>query len=111
MRNVRVGAAQMGAIQKADSRESVVERMIALLDQAAGDKCNFVVFPELTLTTFFPRWYYEDNAEADQWFEREMPGAETQPLFDRAKSHGIAISFGYAAVSYTHLTLPTILLV
>ena len=99
MRNVRVGAAQMGPIQKADSRESVVQRMIALLDQAAGEGCDLVVFTELGLTTFFPRWYYEDRAEADTWFEREMPNAATQPLFDRARSHGIAISFGYAELT------------
>lgn len=99
MRNVRVGAAQMGPIQKADSRESVVERMIALLDQAAGEGCDLVVFTELGLTTFFPRWYYEDRAEADIWFEREMPNAATQPLFDRAKGHGIAMSFGYAELT------------
>ena len=99
MRNVRVGAAQMGPIQKADSRESVVARMIKLLDQAAEQSCNFVVFTELGLTTFFPRWYYEDKAEADMWFEREMPNAATQPLFDRAKSHGIAMSLGYAELT------------
>ena len=99
MRNVRVGAAQMGPIQKADSRDSVVERMIALLDQAAGEGCDLVVFTELGLTTFFPRWYYEDRAEADIWFEREMPNAATQPLFDRAKGHGIAMSFGYAELT------------
>ncbi len=99
MRKVRVGAAQMGPIQKADSRESVVERMNALLDQAAGEKCDFVVFPELTLTTFFPRWYHENNAEADVWFEKEMPGPATQPLFDKAKANGIAMSFGYAELT------------
>ncbi|MFT7574197.1 MAG: putative amidohydrolase, partial [Alphaproteobacteria bacterium] len=81
MRNVRVGAAQLGAIQKADSREDVVARMIGLLDQAAAEKCNLVVYPELALTTFFPRWYHENNVEADQWFESEMPGPATQPLF------------------------------
>ncbi len=99
MRNVRVGAAQMGPIQKADSRESVVARMIKLLDDAAAQSCNFVVFTELGLTTFFPRWYYEDRSEADIWFEREMPNAATQPLFDRAKSHGIAMSLGYAELT------------
>ena len=99
MRNVRVGGAQLGAIQKADSRESVVARMIALLDQAAEQSCDFVVYPELALTTFFPRWYHEDCTEADIWFEKEMPGTATQPLFDRAKAAGIAMSFGYAELT------------
>jgi predicted amidohydrolase len=92
MRNVRVGAAQLGAIQKSDGRQAVVGRMIALLDAAREQGCDLVVYPELALTTFFPRWHHEDRAEADIWFEREMPGEATRPLFERAKSHGIALS-------------------
>ncbi|WP_110710301.1 N-carbamoyl-D-amino-acid hydrolase [Salinicola sp. CR57] len=99
MREWVIGAAQMGAIQKSDTREAVVARMIALLDRAAASGCDLVVFPELALTTFFPRWYMEDQAEVDTWFEREMPNAATQPLFDRAREHRIAISFGYAELT------------
>jgi predicted amidohydrolase len=87
MREIVIGAAQMGPIQRADSRADAVARMIALLDQAKGAGCGLVVFPELCLTTFFPRWYSEDQAEIDDWFEREMPGPETRPLFDRARQH------------------------
>ena len=96
MREIVIGGAQMGPIQKADSRAMVVERMIALLDQAKNANCGLVVFPELALTTFFPRWYMEDQAEVDRWFETEMPNADIQPLFDRARKFGIAISFGFA---------------
>ncbi|MFQ5566912.1 MAG: N-carbamoyl-D-amino-acid hydrolase, partial [Paracoccaceae bacterium] len=99
MREIVIGAAQMGPIQKADSRAAVVARMIALLDQAKAGGCDLVVFPELALTTFFPRWYMEDQAEVDRWFEREMPNADTRPLFDRAREHEIAISFGYAELT------------
>jgi predicted amidohydrolase len=99
MRNVRVGAAQMGPIQKAEGRQQVVARMLALFDKAADAGCDLVVFPELTLTTFFPRWYMSDPAEVDAWFEREMPNAATRPLFERAKAAGIAISFGYAELT------------
>ena len=95
-RILRVAAAQSGPIQKAESRQAVVARMIDLLDQAASQKCDLVVFTELALTTFFPRWYMTDEAEIDSWFEREMPNAATRPLFERAAKHGIAISFGYA---------------
>ena len=98
-RMLRTGAAQIGPIQKADSREVVVSRMIALLDEAAGSGCNLVVFPELALTTFFPRWFMTDQAEVDEWFEREMPNAATRRLFERAREHGIAISFGYAELT------------
>lgn len=99
MRERIIGAAQMGPIQKSDSREVVVARMIALLDQAADKGCDLVVYPELALTTFFPRWYMKDQAEVDTWFEREMPNAATQPLFDRARERAVAISFGYAELT------------
>jgi predicted amidohydrolase len=99
MRKIRVGAAQLGAIQKSDNRQSVVARMIALMDQAAGENCDLIVYPELALTTFFPRWYYENRSDADTWFESEMPGAATQALFDRARTHGMAMSFGYAELT------------
>lgn len=99
MRNITIGAAQLGAIQRADSRSAVVERMIALLDQAADQNVDLVVYPELALTTFFPRWLMPDQAEVDTWFESEMPNGATQPLFDRARQHGIAISFGYAELT------------
>ncbi len=99
MRRVIVGGAQMGPIQKAESRADVVARMIELLNQAKDAGCDLVVYPELTLTTFFPRWYMEDQDEVDQWFEREMPNEATQPLFDAAKAAGIAISFGYAELT------------
>ncbi|MEM0937273.1 MAG: N-carbamoyl-D-amino-acid hydrolase [Pseudomonadota bacterium] len=96
MREIVIGAAQMGAIQKADSREAVVARMCALLEEAGKAGCALVIYPELCLTTFFPRWMMEDPAEVDTWFEHEMPNAATAPLFARASELGIALSFGYA---------------
>jgi predicted amidohydrolase len=99
MRIVNVAAAQMGPIQKADSREAVVKRMIALMDEAKARGADLIVYPELALTTFFPRWYMEDQAEVDAWFEREMPNAATKPLFERAAQHGIAMNFGYAELT------------
>ena len=96
MRIVTVAAAQMGPIQKADSRESVIERMIALMNEAKAKGADLIVYPELALTTFFPRWWTEDRTEMDGWFEETMPSAATQALFDRAIQHGMAMSFGYA---------------
>ncbi len=93
---MKIAGAQLGAIQKADSRESVVKRMIALLDEAAAKGANLVIYPELALTTFFPRWYMENQAEIDFWFETEMPNSATQPLFEHACALNIAITFGYA---------------
>ncbi|MFC3395340.1 N-carbamoyl-D-amino-acid hydrolase [Brenneria rubrifaciens] len=99
MREIVIGGAQLGAIQKSDSRESVVRRMLALLDQARRQACELVVFPELALTTFFPRWYMEDQREVDTWFEREMPNDVTRPLFDFSRRYEIAITFGYAELT------------
>jgi predicted amidohydrolase len=98
-RVLRVGGAQMGPIQKADSRQVVVRRMLDLLDQAKAEKCDLIVYPELALTTFFPRWYMTDRAEVDAWFEREMPNAVTRPLFEQAAKYRIGLSFGYAELT------------
>jgi N-carbamoyl-D-amino-acid hydrolase len=95
-RIVTVGAAQLGPIARSDSRAQVVDRLIALLSQAKAHGCDLVVFPELALTTFFPRWYLEDPAELDRFYEREMPGPDTQPLFDAAARLGIGFYLGYA---------------
>jgi predicted amidohydrolase len=95
-RILTVGGAQMGPIARNDSRAVVVERMITLLDNAKRQGCEIVVFPEMALTTFFPRWYMESQNEVDSFFESEMPGPATQPLFDRAREHGIGFYLGYA---------------
>jgi N-carbamoyl-D-amino-acid hydrolase len=98
-RVVTVGAAQLGPVARNDSREAVVERLLALLRQGAGAGCQLVVFPELALTTFFPRWYSDDRAEIDAWFETEMPGPTTKPLFEEAQALGVGFSIGYAELT------------
>ena len=99
MTRMIIAGAQMGAIQKADSRDKAVARMIALMNEAASKGATMIVYPELALTTFFPRWYMEDKAEIDFWFEKEMPSGATMPLFDRARELGMAMSFGYAELT------------
>ncbi len=98
-RFLTVGAAQLGPIQKSDDRASVVTRLITLLHQANDAGCELVVFPELALTTFFPRWYVENIAEADHWYETSMPNEATQPLFDEARRLGIGFCLGYAEMT------------
>jgi predicted amidohydrolase len=99
MRKIKVAGAQLGPIQKADSRQSVVARVLDLMRQARAQGCDLIVYPELALTTFFPRWYYEDRRDADIWFEREMPNAATRPLFETAREAGMAMSFGYGELT------------
>src|ERR1700704_1814031 len=95
-RLITVGAAQLGPIARQESRGLVVKRLLDLLGQAQGRGCDLVVFPELALTTFFPRWWMADQAEIDAFFEREMPGLETRPLFDEARRLGVGFCLGYA---------------
>jgi predicted amidohydrolase len=89
----------MGPIQKDHSRKEVVERLIALLRQGHKAGCDLVVFPELALTTFFPRWFVDDISQADHWYETEMPSPVTQPLFDEAKKLKIGFCLGYAELT------------
>ncbi len=98
-RIVTVGAAQLGPIQKHHTREEVVQRLIALLQMANKADCDLVVFPELALTTFFPRWFIDNIGEADHWYETAMPSPVTQPLFDEAKKLGIGFCLGYAEIT------------
>lgn len=98
-RYVTIAAGQLGPINKDDSRESVVERLILMLKQAGQSNCDLVVFPELALTTFFPRWFTKDIAEHDHYYETSMPNAATQPLFEEAKRLGIGFALGYAELT------------
>ncbi len=95
-RMLTVAAAQLGPVQREHTRQQVVARLLDLLRQAARQGVELVVFPELALTTFFPRWFVDDIAEADHWYERSMPNEATQPLFDEARSLGIGFCLGYA---------------
>ncbi|TCO73961.1 N-carbamoyl-D-amino-acid hydrolase [Rhodovulum euryhalinum] len=94
-----VAAAQMGPIAADESRASAVARMIALMREAHARGARLVVFPELALTSFFPRWFIEDRAELARWFETEMPSSDTRPLFDEAARLGVAFHLGYAELT------------
>jgi hypothetical protein len=95
-REIIIAAAQMGPNLKEAPQEATVARMVALLNKAAARGAQLVVFPELALTTFFPRWFMENQTEIDEFFETEMPSSLVEPLFRRAKELGIAFTFGYA---------------
>jgi predicted amidohydrolase len=98
-RKLRAAVAQLGPIHLADDRRSVVRRLMEMLREAHGAGARFVVFPELALTTFFPRYWMTDQARIDRYFEREMPGPETQVLFDKAKELGVGFYLGYAELT------------
>jgi predicted amidohydrolase len=98
-RIITVGAAQLGPIARNDTRAQVVERLLALLHQGKTHGCDLIVFPELALTTFFPRWYMERQEEIDGFCERAMPGPDTQRLFDAAARLGIGFYLGYGELA------------
>ena len=95
-RRLTVAAAQMGPISRAEPRRSAVARMLAMMREAREGGADLVVFPELALTSFFPRWFFEREADLDPWFEAEMPGPDTLPLFAEAARLGIGFHLGYA---------------
>jgi predicted amidohydrolase len=95
-RILTLAGAQTGPIQRADTRAHTLDRLIALLESAARQGAQLVVFPELALTTFFPRWFIDSTQELDIWFEREMPNPQCQRLFDRARELSVGFYLGYA---------------
>lgn len=99
-RHLRIAAAQLGPLHKADSRVAATKRLVELLREAHSMGAKFVVFPELAFTTFFPRWWTEDQKEVDaRYFEKELPSKETAPLFDEARKLGIGFYIGYAELT------------
>ena len=95
-RILNLAVAQLGPIAQDEPRSSAVNRMIDLLHQAQDAGSQLVVFPELALTTFFPRWFFEQQADIDAFFETDMPNDATKPLFEAAAKAGIAFYLGYA---------------
>jgi predicted amidohydrolase len=99
-RHLKIAAAQLGPIHLADTREAVVRRLVALMREAHAQGARFIVFPELALSTFFPRWWMEDQQDVDRrFFEPQMPSAVTQPLFDEGKRLGMGYYIGYAELT------------
>ena len=88
-------AAQLGPVARNETRPRVIERMLSLMAQGKDRGCELIVFPEMALTTFFPRWLIEDADEIDGFFESAMPGPETQPLFAAAGEYGVGFYLGY----------------
>ena len=95
-RKICVAAAQMGPIARDEPRASAVARMMEMMREAHGRGARLVVFPELALTTFFPRWWMEEEAELDTFYEEEMPNAAAAPLFELARELEVGFYLGYA---------------
>ena len=99
-RRLKIAAAQLGPLNLADTRTTATKRLVKMLRDAHSMGAKFVVFPELAFSTFFPRYWYEDQAETDRrFYEATIPSAETQPLFDEAKKLGIGFYIGYGELT------------
>ncbi|MGB5798837.1 MAG: nitrilase-related carbon-nitrogen hydrolase, partial [Mesorhizobium sp.] len=68
-RHLTIAVCQTGPIQRRATRAETVDRLVALLERAAAAKAEVAVFPEMALTSFFPRWEMEDDAEIEAFFE------------------------------------------
>ena len=98
-RRLGVAVAQMGPVNLADSRQAVVRRLVEMLREAKAQQADIVVFPELALTTFFPRYWMSEEEAVERFFEKTMPNPAVQPLFDEARRLGIAFHLGYAELT------------
>lgn len=98
-RSLILAVAQSGAAQKIETRADIVTRLCAMLQDAAERGADIVVFTELALTTFFPRYFEEDRSKMDVWFEASMPNPDVQPLFDLAREKRIGFYLGYAELT------------
>ena len=94
-RPLTVAAAQLGPISRDARRQDVITRLVSLLEKAARMECQLVVFPEMALTTFFPRFLTEDESEISGYFETEMPNPSVSPLFETAARLGVGFYLGY----------------
>ena len=94
-RPLMLAAAQLGPIQRGTPRAEAVARLVLLLERAADMGCSLAVFPEMALTTFFPRRLIDEGPELASCFDRQMPGPETAPLFETAQRRGIGFYLGY----------------
>jgi predicted amidohydrolase len=91
-RHIKVAAAQMGPNNEGTPREAIVERMLGLLEQAAAEAVDLIVYPEMALTTYFPKRIRQDF---DQFFETEVPPKALEPLLRRAAEARVAVHVGF----------------
>jgi predicted amidohydrolase len=98
-RYLTLAACQTGPVQRSTGRAETVQRLIHLLERAAKAGAELAVFPELALTTFFPRWALDDPREIEAFYEQQLPGPLTQPLYDAARRLKVGFALGFAELA------------
>jgi N-carbamoyl-D-amino-acid hydrolase len=91
-RELKIAAAQMGPINEGTGRDEVVDRMLALLEQAIGERVDLIAYPEMALTPYFPKRIRDDY---EHFFEAEVPPKALEPLLRRAGEAGVAVHVGF----------------
>src|SRR5216110_2090488 len=92
VRGIKVAAAQMGPNNEGTSREEIVERMLGLLAEAVREGVVLIAYPEMALTTYFPK---KIRPDFDQFFETEVPPKALEPLLRRAAQARVALHVGF----------------
>jgi len=100
-RKFTVAGAQLGAIDTSTPRQEVLARCISLMDAAYKRGVKLIVFPEIALTTFFPRYLIQDAQELESYFEHEVDGDATKtpsmkPIFDKAREYKMDVYLGFS---------------
>jgi len=70
-----------------------------LLEQAITEQVELIAYPEMALTTYFPKRIREDY---DQFFEDEVPPKALEPLLRRAREKGVAVHVGFCEKANGH---------
>src|SRR5881394_4156260 len=91
-RYLKVAAARLGPNNEGTSREEIVERMLRLLAEAAREGVELIAYPEMALTTYFPK---KIRPDFDQFFETEVPPKALEPLLRRAAEGRVAVHVGF----------------
>jgi predicted amidohydrolase len=91
-RHIKVAAAQMGPNNEGVSREEIVERMMDLLEEAVREQVELIAYPEMALTTYFPKKIRKDF---DQFFETDLPPKALEPLLRRAAQARVGVHVGF----------------
>lgn len=98
-RILKVAAAQVGPVHRWSERAHTLQRLIRLLENAAERGAQFVLFPEIAFTTFFPRYFISDEDDLKKWFEvggDVTKSPATVQLFRKATELKVDICVGYA---------------
>lgn len=90
-RYVKVAAAQMGPNDEGMSGDQIIERMLGLMEQARAEHVEILAYPEMALTTYFPKRIRDD---ADQFFVKEIPPRALAELFAKARDAGMICHVG-----------------